>query len=188
MPTLSAECSGGFTLIEMLVVVLLVGLALGVGLTLDFNGSPQQQEQQARLFANELELAAQEAVLDGVVWGLDFFVVEEAERIRTGYRWLTQDADGWVQNTLPGSAAESTLFAPGTSLVLSLATQELLPEALVDLSTLAEGAGFMPEILVLPTRELEPFTLQLAADGNTTLITADLMGRVRMDDDAPLAP
>jgi prepilin-type N-terminal cleavage/methylation domain-containing protein len=46
----------GFTLIELMVVVLLIGLALGLGLTLDVADSPQHQQQQALVFAAELNL------------------------------------------------------------------------------------------------------------------------------------
>lgn len=177
----------GFTLIELLIVVLLLGLGLGVSLTLDFATSPQQQAQQTQLLANALEVAAQDAVLDGRVLGLDFFAASAART--NAYRWLHQEAGVWQPYLLQEEGAEEVQFPPDMTATLTLAGQTWLPEPQVDLAALPAGTPFAPEILLLPTRELTPFTLTLAdGDGNASVLTADLMGRVRVDEDAPTPP
>jgi len=162
---------------ELLVVVLLLGFGIGVGLTVDF-GSAQQQKQQALLLANALELAAQDAVLDRKTLGLDFFRDEK----HVAYRWLEQQGAKWKpradQGEIPlAEALEATLSVDG---------QQIDFEARADLAT---ANAFAPEILLLPTREVTPFVLMLAGTaGAPSVLTADLMGRVRVDEDVPSPP
>ncbi len=173
----------GFTLIELLVVVLLLGLGLGVGLTLDFAGSPQQQKQQTLLLANELELALQDAVLDDAVLGLDFFATADQA---FAWRWMRLREDAWQPYPLRDADGLETVLAPELEASLTLAGQTLVPEAKADP---AATSTFSPEILLLPTRELTPFTLTVnGAAGSASVLTADLMGRVRVDEDAPTPP
>jgi prepilin-type N-terminal cleavage/methylation domain-containing protein len=174
--------SRGFTLIELLAVIVLLGLGIGVSLTVDFAGSPQQQKQQALLLANALELAAQEAVLDGKVLGLDFFTGPDQ---RFGYRWLQRNDAAWQAYEFPDAATEVLLPAE-LRLRLSLAGQDLAPEPRADLAAVS---AFSPEIWLLPTRELTPFTLSVAGKADAaSVLTADLMGRIRVDADAPPPP
>lgn len=178
----------GFTLIELMVVVLLIGLTLGLALTLDFAESPQHQQQQALAFAAELELAAQEAVLDGAIWGLDFFVTDVAEA-QTGYRWLVLTETGWQ---LPEPASGRQLVAGGVftgDASVEVDGETLVPEPQIVLDAAEVAGAFGPEIWLLPTRELSPFTLRLAdGAGNEVVVSADLLGGVRMNEDAPVLP
>lgn len=171
----------GFTLVELLAVILLIGLALGVSLTVDFGSSPQQQKQQTTLLANALELAAQEAVLDGNILGLDFFTSADT----LGYRWVQlQGDDEWVP--LAGDGLSETLLARELSATLTLAGEEHVPELRVDLDS---AESFAPEVALLPTREITPFSLSLAGTaGDASVLSADLMGRIRVDADAPPPP
>lgn len=177
----------GFTLVELLVVILLIGFGIGVSLTLDFAASPQQQKQQTTLLANALELAAQEAVLDGVVLGLDFFTADAA----LGYRWVQLRNGEWRPFAPDATAASSgrageTLLARELKASLTLAGEPFEPERRVDLDTATQ---FAPEVLLLPTREVTPFTLSLADnDGRASVLSTDLMGRIRVDADAPTPP
>ncbi|MDY6982563.1 MAG: prepilin-type N-terminal cleavage/methylation domain-containing protein, partial [Pseudomonadota bacterium] len=132
----------GFTIVELLVVILLIGVALGISLTVDFSTSPQQQKQQTTLLANALELASQEAVLDGNILGLDFFTTADA----LGYRWLRlQGDDEWRPLTMDGLS--ETRLARELSVTLTLAGQEHVPELRVDLDS---TAPFAPEVVLLP--------------------------------------
>jgi prepilin-type N-terminal cleavage/methylation domain-containing protein len=183
MRTSIASRRRGFTLIELLAVILLLGLGLGVGLTLDFAGSPQQPKQQTLLLANELELAAQEAVLDGVVLGLDFFTDGTQT---TAYRWLRLREQAWDSYALQDDDAADTVFPEGLTLALELGGQAVTLEQRVELPS---DAPFFPEILLLPTRELTEFTLSIAGTADAaSVLTADLMGRIRVDADAPPPP
>lgn len=183
MPTSSnGEAMRGFTLVELLVVILLIGLGLGVSLTVDFAASPQQQKQQTALLANALELAAQQAVLDGDMLGLDFFTADDA----FGYRWLQWRDGAWQSIALQSGAQGDTLLDREFRAAVTLSGVEHVPEPRVDLAT---TTAFAPEVALLPTRELTPFTLSLAGNtGDASVLSADLMGRIRIDADAPTPP
>jgi general secretion pathway protein H len=81
--------SSGFSLLELLVVVLIIGLAVGlVSFSGGTNKSAYQLREELRLFANTLSLLAEEASLSGDQYGVDFFWdIVEGEEVY-GYRWL----------------------------------------------------------------------------------------------------
>jgi len=77
---------GGFTLLEVLLVMVLIGLAAStVVLTLTGNGPQRQLQQQAQRLAAKLQLALDEAVLRRRELGL--------EVLSQGYRFLLLDAE-----------------------------------------------------------------------------------------------
>lgn len=178
----TSTSSRGFTLIELLVVIVLLGLGIVASLTVDFTSSPQQQRQHTLQLANALELAAQDAVLDGKVLGLDFFTASDQG---LGYRWLELEARAW-QPYAPLDGAAEVLLPAELKATLHLAGQDIAPESRADLAT---ASSFAPEVWLLPTRELTPFTLSLAGNSAAaSVLTADLMGRIRVDADAPSPP
>jgi general secretion pathway protein H len=62
----------GFTLLELLVVLMLVGVLVGM---VSFSGGKdlrREAQQQARLFTQQLQHARQQAVLDGREYGIRF--------------------------------------------------------------------------------------------------------------------
>ncbi|MES2626676.1 MAG: prepilin-type N-terminal cleavage/methylation domain-containing protein [Pseudomonadota bacterium] len=184
----------GFTLIELMVVVLLIGLGLGVSLTLDFSSSPQRLEQQTRQVANITELLAQEAVLSGAIMGLDFFIAPDNGRQTAGMRWLRQDGELWVPADIGETGEQGEiLFASEMELQLEVDGNALIPEEKRDLEIIAaaedEVVTFSPELLFLPSREITPFVLSLSTEDDlVSNISADIMGRVRVNEDAPTPP
>lgn len=182
MRTSINKLQAGFTLVELLAVILIIGLGLGVGLATGLSGSPQQQKQHTVLLANALELAAQEAVLDGTELGLDFF----ANGTALGYRWLQRAGNAWQPYTLFDDDANEVVLPPELTATLVLGGVEFRPEPRADLSA---RDAFTPEVVLQPTRMLTPFTLSIAGnDGGASVLTADLMGRVRVDADVPPPP
>jgi general secretion pathway protein H len=192
MQTLRAEPAvAGFTLIELMVVVVLIGLAIGIGLTLDFSNSPQRLEQQAQHTANVTELMAQEAVLSGAILGLDIFTTVQDGAEFTGMRWLRQDAESWVPADIGETGDEKeVLFATDIGVQLEIASHIVVPEDRRDLEIVAARAEqFSPEVLFLPSREITPFVLTLSGEDNiVSTVTTDIMGRVRVNEDAPAPP
>lgn len=81
--------SSGFSLLELLVVVLIIGLAVGlVSFSGGSNKSAYQLREELRFFANTLSLLTEEASLSGDQYGVDFFWdIVEGEEVY-GYRWL----------------------------------------------------------------------------------------------------
>jgi len=180
----------GFTLLELMMVLLLLGLLVGAGLTLDFSGSPSSQRQVATQLAGQLQLAALEAVQSGNEWGLDFFMRTTADgNNASGYRWLWHDGKRW-QNADPAllhASAADYLLPAELEWQLTVDGSTLQPEPQQALATTNGAANprFRPEILLSPQREGTPFSLQLCARGHqscTTAIDVDELGRVTVRD------
>lgn len=82
----------GFTLIEVLVVVVIIGIVSSVVLiSLDVIGDDRDLQREARRLASLIELAADEAELQGRDFGVEF--------IRQGYRFVEYDPffDTWTE-------------------------------------------------------------------------------------------
>lgn len=82
----------GFSLLELLVVILIIGLAVGlVSFSGGGNNSAYQLREELRFFANTLGLLAEEASLSGDQYGVDFYWdMVDGEEVY-GYRWLKLD-------------------------------------------------------------------------------------------------
>lgn len=108
----------GFSLIELMVVILIIGLGIQlVGINIGGN-SRRQVLQEAKQFVNVASLAAEEAVLTRQQWGVDFFREFEDGKDVYGYRWLRQEQGRWqLAEPLPEQEAE-TRFSAGVELRL----------------------------------------------------------------------
>lgn len=196
----------GFTLVELLVVLLIVGLGFSlVSLNVGDNRSYELQAQ-AQQFANNVALIGEEAVLNNQQWGLDLYRVSGDGDDQYGYRWLVLSEDSvWLPANTDNDKAD-VLFAPGIELRLELEgnreevlvgfKQEfveqpsLISTAADNLAspqyaqTLSEGS-VQPEIWMLSNGETSEFLLRLydsTAPDNYRLVTGDALGRIRLRD------
>ena len=180
----------GFTLIELMAVVLLIGFTLGIGLRLGLSGDPRELEIELRELAAGTELMAQQAVLDGRIYGLDFHTSAESPA-GYGYRWLQRQQDQWTafETRIDAVPVSNKIFESVRTLELLVTNQSTVPEPLTDLAVSETAESFMPEIVLLPTREITPFKLRLASDaGDSVTLSADLMGRLYLNEDVPTPP
>lgn len=140
--------SRGFTLIEMLVVVVIVGI-LASTVTLGFLGSDREQNlrTEAERLAELIEMARSEAVQRNEEWGLTIQP--------KGYRFLVLDSitNSWVeQKTGP--------FRPRETPDMKLSVQ-------VDALTTIPGADrekSAPEIIMFSSGEQTPFEIEITPE------------------------
>jgi general secretion pathway protein H len=153
----------GFTLIEVMVVVLIIGIMYGVAV---FTLGDREQEEirtaAQRLHAT-LRLAADEAIIRGRPVG--FTLTPD------GYAFLLPDAAGeWQQITADRALGPRSL----ASVVTTAINAAVMPEALADPGDEAARApsaanavdgqdrdGPRPQTVLLPTGELVPFRITL---------------------------
>ncbi len=107
-------------------VLLIIGLAINF-LSFNTGGSNSyRMRSEAKNFANNVSLIAEEAVLSNQQWGVDLFRqsderVEGVEGVEQfGYRWLVRSEDGVWELANADKMAVEFLFSPGVVLRLQL--------------------------------------------------------------------
>ncbi|PPK50771.1 general secretion pathway protein H [Marinobacter persicus] len=151
----SGTAEGGFTLIEILVVLIIVGLLASLAVVnLTGNSRLRELQQQVRDVYLLMQAASEQAVLNNREYGL---VLEEG-----GYRFVAMDDESgdWITN-------EERIFRPRT-----------LPEWLVVTVQVAADAprlpsddkeGPQPEIVFYSSGETTPFELAFSVQEGPTV-------------------
>ena len=129
----------GFTLLEIMVVLVLVGIITGFAL-LSVGGGPRERlAEEARRLAALVELHQQEAILSGETRGIQFS--------RTGYAIVSLSEKGEWQ---PPAAADTLIHHKlPQDIVLSLWVEDQA----VDLKT----TGKLPQVVLLNSGEITEF-------------------------------
>jgi general secretion pathway protein H len=180
----------GFSLIELLVVLLVIGLAVTmVSVNVAVDKSAYSLRQQGKDFANETTMLLQEAVLMRRQWGVDLFSETVDGKERVAYRWLLLTETGWRQHTPQGLEQQREFAADIVELKVegaerSIGLLELEPEKEDEKSELK------PDLLLLSSGEASPFELSLNYQDSgfqAVVIKGDQLGRIRVlkeNDDA----
>ncbi len=177
----------GFTLVELLVVLLIIGLGIAVvALSVDDNRG-QQLLTDARRFANETAAVADGAVFDPQPWGAQIYREGEKGEERIAWRWLHFGDKGWALQTPPDLEAGGE-FGPGVEAVLLIDGEERLIAPLPkSAASQTKNQRGKPEPIApdlwLASGEAVPFALQLRlGDGETVaVVRGDLLGRVSLE-------
>ena len=135
--------SRGFTLLELMVVIVLIGVVMGM-VSLALGPSPAREaRQQAQDFVRVVQQLRERAVLDGLEYGV---------RIQPrGYQALRLESLGWT--------AVSALQRMPEGLTLGL-------EQDGHVLTLDDAQG-PPQLLMLSSDEISPFRLLIKIAGQT---------------------
>lgn len=192
----------GFSLVELLVVLLIIGLGFSfVSVNVGDNNN-QQLRMAARDFANRTALIAEEAVLSNQQWGVDIYrqLIDDGEQY--GYRWLTRNDQGRWLLANDDRGAVDYVFPVGTALRLELtetgAELDILAKREIDQQrsmqekklSLAEQLGGQdeqsselvePALWLLSSGEMSAFTLTVFETDNTDaqiIIRGDALGRI----------
>jgi general secretion pathway protein H len=156
----------GFTLIEILVVLLIVGVLTGIAvLSLSSLGQASRREQAARRLAGLIELASQQAIIQGETYGLC---------LEPHHYWFLRDERGqWVhfahdsiyrRRSLPG-ALRISLRLTGTRLHLLARPSARKTTVRRKTHTPARHlrvAHRPPDILILPNGQLSAFEIDIS--------------------------
>lgn len=134
----------GFTLIEVMVVVVIIGVLINY-VTISFGrSSPQDQlNTEARRLSSLIALASEEALLRSALIGVD--ISED------GYAFLRLDEGQW-------QPMDDTLFRPRQlpqGMAFSIASTQQVGE---------DEEENIPEIILLNSGEMTPFELKLSYD------------------------
>lgn len=197
----------GFSLIELLVVILIIGLGVSfISINVGDN-SAYKLRTEAKNFANNTSLIGEEAVLSGKQWGVDLYREMTDDGEQFGYRWLVRSNEGEWQLSNDERRSNAVLFSPGVELRLQLdgfeeeqeilfkrdittaetmleAAQDNDREAIIDEDgSIVEEEPIEPAIWLLSSGELNPFVLTLFASDDSELqveIEGDELGRIKV--------
>ncbi len=152
-----ASCQG-FTLLELMLVVVLAGVLLGVASLALGNGPARQARQQAHAMAGLIEQLRERAVLDGREYGLRV----GAE----GYQLLRYETLGWEpRGPLKRWPANVRPYLVQEDRPLHLGQET-----------------DTPQLLILSSDEISPFRLTLEHDGKVLAsLYSDGVGDVVVD-------
>ena len=173
MPTCKTAEQRGYTLLEVLMVLFIIGLSLGAVLSTGLVAPARDQAARLEGFDREYRAMAQSAVLEGRTFGLDFVVCADTVLC---WRWLEQQGARWKPvdewpAELDSRGAEG--FADST-FELRIEGLSHIPER----ATTAPDVMGKPEVYLYPTRETTAFSLRLRdSAGDEGLWHVDAMGR-----------
>ncbi len=155
----------GFTLIEILVVVFIIGVILGFA-TLNLSGRAldDKAQEEARRLVALLELARDDAGFTGFELGW--------RQTEEGYQFLALSDQGW------------TAYGEGTPL-----RERTLPEPLRlvvkvdDLPINTDDSQALPQLMLLSSGEMTPFSIELGAKALDIVfvISGNLLGELKLE-------
>lgn len=163
-----------FTLIELLVVVIIVGIVSSIALlSLGLVGDDRALRQEARRMASLIELAADEAVLQGRDFGLEI--------MQTGYRFVEHDPllDRW-------HAMQGDELLRHRSLDEGLEFDLYIEDRRVELNANPSETGdgedtgnrntsdYAPHALMLSSGEVSPFHIEISRPSDRRSIELDV--------------
>ncbi|GGK07199.1 GspH/FimT family pseudopilin [Pseudomonas matsuisoli] len=146
----------GFTLLELMIVLLVIGLMTGIGIALLGDSAGQRQRAKLGSLASEFRLARETALRTGQVIG--WYLADDSYRylrLRAtpqGPRWSDLNDDGLRDGAWP------TDFA------------------------LAGPRSAAPQMVWLPNGESEGARLQFRSEARTYVVSVSRLGTVSVDD------
>lgn len=176
----------GFTLMEVMLVILLMGLAAAaVTMSIGNSGPQQALERTAQQFIAATELVLDETVLSGYFVGI---VVEKTSYQFVYYKdskWHPLEKDRILSEKQMDPGVTLNLVLDGLPLVQEDETDESwFEEPLIEPSAEDKKKHPEPQILLLPSGEMSAFELSFIAKTDQgeidVLVVGDALGRVTL--------
>ncbi|SQH74360.1 General secretion pathway protein H [Shewanella benthica] len=178
----------GFTLMEVLLVVLLMGLAASaVTMTMGGADGKKELERTALQFMTATEMVLDETVFSGHFIGI---VIEKTSYKYVFYdegKWKSLDGDRILAERQMKDGVEISLVLDGLPLVQEDEEQDSwFDEPFIDEKTEAEKKKFPePQILLFPSGEMSAFEMTFLSEddqGNeiAALVVGDSLGRLTL--------
>ncbi|MEX0977084.1 MAG: type II secretion system minor pseudopilin GspH [Woeseia sp.] len=169
----SGKSACGFTLIEVLVVVIIVGIVSAV-VILSFGvlGDDRAMQQQARRLASLVDLASDEALMQGRDYGLEF--------TRQGYRFLEHDPfSGQWQEIIGDDVLRPRQLDDDLELDLvledrNIALGEQFSAAETDEDDERSADDFAPHVLIMSSGETTPFSLLIVRSSDRSEVQVEM--------------
>lgn len=170
--------SRGFTLVEILVVIVIIGLMASMAV-LSIGTDPQRQlNQEAERARSVLHLAADEALMQGREYGMvlqqnSYQIVQFNEQ---SLQWQATDSPAFAHYNLPDSINIS-LQSEGSKIDLNRLKQTAQQHSQNNSDALK------PELLLLSSGEVTPFSLHFTFEDevNGYRLSSDGLGDIKLE-------
>ena len=170
MPVPAPGRSAGFTLLELMVVLVLVGIIFSFAmLSLGGDDLGEMMEQETRRLVTLLELASDEAVLRGEELAVLFNDDGYEFLIFNNTAWQSSEEDGLLKAYALPAGIELSLEVEGDP--PGLAGQDEEDD---------EEESVTPQVFILSSGEMTPFTATMQSHDSTVryLLSATVLGRL----------
>jgi general secretion pathway protein H len=162
--------AAGFTLLEMLVVVAIVGIVITFAvLAIGGDRRAEELERESRQFAELLRLGTEQALLRGEEWAVQLGPEE--------YRFLVYTDTGWAVQA-GDEMFRTRSFADDTRLEVELEGREVVLETSEEIK---------PTLMLLSSGETSPFVAVFSAEATEQRyeVRTDARGRVEWEGISP---
>jgi general secretion pathway protein H len=150
------RADAGFSLLELLVVVAIIGLLVqAVTLSIGALGNDRQLEEESKRLRSVIDLLHEESLMQSRDYGVMFTA--------TGYRFYVYDYQQleWVVPQADRLLTEHALY-PQLSMALVLDGRDVPLDPSFEAQDVDNPE---PQVMVLASGEMTPFTLEMARDG-----------------------
>lgn len=167
----------GFTLIEILVAVLIIGIVMSVAvLSLSLAGDDREVRKEARRLTSLIEVAQTDAMMQGREFGIEF--------MSGAYRFVEFDVDNnrWVE-PLGDDSLKLWQLPEDYEITLFVDDKEILldpePKTLTDDDRQLQ-VDYQPHLFVFSSGDSTPFELLITrrSDGVAAAIEGDFLGNL----------
>ncbi len=183
---ISSSKNNGFTLIEILVVVVIVATIVGtVVLSMGLVGDDRELETERNRIASLIEVAQDEAMMQGREFGIEF--------MQSSYRFVEFDPFTFQWSEVPGDEMfrlralpeemEFDLYLEGQRISLELDPQEFSDPEEDDTS--AQLGEYEPHLFVFSSGQATPFELRIRRDINDQelVMRGDIFGDIEFGEE-----
>ncbi len=171
----------GFSLLELLVTILIVGLAAGaVSLSIGRGVNPYETRWVAKKLRSTIELAAEEVQFSGDNFGLAFYRSDIDKPWQ--FDWYRQVDLNWLPVAEhAGDLSQQEIFGKG-ELPEGFDIDIRSPNGMSLFDTDKTGDAKKPQILFFGSGEITPFQLSLENENNDIRyrLDGDMLGRIRL--------
>lgn len=181
----------GFTLIELMAVVLLVGIAAAVvTVSVGSGGRGQELRTSARYLYGAMAAALEEAVITQQQLGLRFDIDAEDGNDAYRYTWLILDTEAREWKSIRNELLQSAVLPEHLEIRLQVEGQELIIGAqdkdsffTLKQSSDSSKPALQPDLYFLSSGEMPEFSLTLREkqqDSAEYTITGNMLGQMKL--------